>query len=152
MQKKEDILEASRKLVRDHVGRPFVMATVTPKGKPHVFWMGALVIEEPFTIYTETFKDSRKVTNIRANDSAELLFAAKDFSQVLTVTGKASMESSAEKKAAVFETVAESPDYFEGPDDPNFAVLRIDATQLRLFVSRDQREPMVADLEAPGES
>jgi|GEM_PF-349364 len=140
-----DIIAAARKLVKSFKGA-LAMGTVTPDGKPHLFWMGACVFQEPFTLYLVTSRESRKVSHIRSNRNVELLISKPDFSLSLTLSGVAEIEQTPARKKRVWEGVAASSRYFSGPDDPSFTVLKVQATQLRLWVDRTQHEPFVADL------
>jgi len=142
---KSQIIAAAQELTTS-AAEAFVMSTVTPEGKPHVFWMGAMVLVKPFTLYVETYQRSRKVAHIKSNPNVELLLSRPDFSRVLTITGKGQVEGSAGAKKMVFDQIPASTDYFSSADDPNLAVIKVTAEELRLWTSRDQREPFVAVL------
>lgn len=137
---KAAVLKLARELI-GQLSHAFVLATVTPDGRPGVRYMGALVFEEPFTLYMETYLKSHKVDEIKANPNVELLLASADFSKILSIRGLAGMETSAEKKRAVYAKVPASGRYFSGPDDPNFAVIRVQAKALDLFDHKDQPSP-----------
>ncbi len=141
----EDIAASARRLVEELQGA-FVMATVTPENAPHVFYMGAMMYEPPATLYVETFKESRKVGHIRRNPRVELLFARPDYSQSMTITGLAELETSRAKMQEVWDAIPASQRYFSSIDDPGFAVIKVVGKQVRLWVDAEQREPYVLDL------
>jgi len=142
---KDEIVERARKLVADR-HEAFIMATVSPDGKPHVRWMGAAVVEEPMTLHLITGRNSRKVEDIAANPNVELLLSRADFSEILTVAGEAGLAEDDQTKKKVFGAVPGAAEYFTGPGDPNLAVIRMTAGQLRLWTARDQHQPHVAEL------
>lgn len=142
---REQIIEHARRIMQT-LHRPYVMATVSVEGKPHVRWMGAFVFEEPFTIYMETYRGSRKVDDLEENPNAELLLNTEDFSQQLLVSGCATMEDSPQIRQEVWDSIADSRDYFAGVDDPNFVVIKFTAQQVELYLERNQRSPYVTML------
>ena len=142
---RSQIIAAAQELTTS-AAEAFVMSTVTPEGRPHVFWMGAMVFAEPFVLYMETYQRSRKVAHLKSNPNVELLLSRPDFSRVLTITGKGQLEASPAAKKMVFDRISASADYFSSAEDPNLAVIKVVAEELRLWTSRDQREPFVAVL------
>ena len=142
---KDEIVERARSIIAEEQ-KAFTMATVSPDGKPHVRWMGAAIVTEPMTLHLLSGRDSRKVEDIAANPDVELLFSRDDFSEVLAVAGPAELAEDDETKKKVFDAVPVAGDYFSGPDDPKLAVIRMTVRQLRLWPSRDQHEPEVAEL------
>jgi general stress protein 26 len=69
----------------------FVLSTVNGNS-PQSRVMGPKLIEEGMTIYMETYNDSRKVTQLKKNPRAQLLFISEDKSEVVTLSGKAAIE------------------------------------------------------------
>ncbi|MFP4104652.1 MAG: pyridoxamine 5'-phosphate oxidase family protein [Phycisphaerae bacterium] len=142
----QEIVQKARTLI-DETDSAFVMATVSPGGLPHVRWMGATVFEEPFTLYLETGIPSRKVEDIEGNPDVELFFNRDDFSEQLAVVGRASVEKNEDIKKAVYDVVNASDNYFDGPNDPRFGVIRVEAYELHYWKGAYQREPAIAKLE-----
>jgi general stress protein 26 len=142
---KAQILVKARRLIEEE-GGSFAMATVSPEGKPHVRYMGAAVFEEPFTLYLETFRKSRKVADVQANAGVELLFGRKDFSEVLNVSGIAEVENSPIRRKMVYDRIPASGNYFKGPDDPELVVLKMTVRRLEFWSQDGQRSPDVVEL------
>ncbi|RPI62254.1 MAG: hypothetical protein EHM48_04370 [Planctomycetaceae bacterium] len=142
---REEILARAKSLTVA-ITQPFVMATVSPDGKPDVRWMGAKVLEEPFTVYMVTFRQSQKVKDIQANANTRLLLFKADFSEQVALVGTAELDDSAEKKNEVWQKIPASSDYFKGPADPTFAVIKMAVKHVELWTSHDQREPVKADV------
>jgi general stress protein 26 len=103
--KEQDIIAAVKDMVRkfDSV---FVMGTVSRDSRPHVRYMAGVTFEEPFTLYMQTFYDTRKVDDLIANPNVSLLLAKPDWTQWVTILGNAAMEINSRKKREIFETVA----------------------------------------------
>jgi general stress protein 26 len=142
---KDEIVERARSVIADEQ-KAFIMATVSADGEPHVRWMGAAVATEPMTLHLLSGRESRKVEDIAANPNVELLFSRGDFSEVVAVSGPAELADDDKTKEMVFDAVPVAGDYFSGPEDPNLAVIRMTVKRLRLWPTREQHEPEVAEL------
>lgn len=140
-----EVQNAARQIIHDY-NQPVVMATVTPQGEPHVFFMGGAMLEEPFILYVLTYGDSHKVLQIRDNPHVQLMFFRPDKHEVLTITGQATIEDSRQKMHKVYQFIPSSQEYFSGPDDPSLCVLKITATRLELWMGAQQRQAHVAHL------
>jgi general stress protein 26 len=134
--KREEIIAAARKQVQE-LSEAFVMGTVAPDGKPHVFYMGAMVFEEPFNLYVETWADSEKVRHVQKNPNVEIVIARPDYSQVVTLTGTAALETSPQAKKKVWDKISLSGMYFSGPEAPEFGVIKVAVRQITLQESAD---------------
>lgn len=141
----DEIVERTKQLIADRQ-EAFIMATVSPDGEPHVRWMGAAVVSEPFTVELLTARASRKVKDVSANPAVELLFSREDFSEIATVSGPAGPADDEDTRKRVFGAVPAAAEYFTGPGDPNLAVLRMTGRRIRLWTSKTQHEPHVAEL------
>jgi general stress protein 26 len=140
-----EIIQAARKIIAEH-NRPLVMGTVTPQGRPHLFYMGGAIFEEPFTLYLATYCQSHKIEHIRHNNQVDLLFSRPDMLEVLNVAGEAAVETSAELRQMVFNTISRSGEYFSGPADPNMCILKVTAKRLELWRGREHKQAQVAEL------
>ena len=143
--KEQEIIASVKDMVRkfDSV---FVMGTVGHDFRPHVRYMAGVAFEEPFTLYMQTFYDTRKVDDLIANPHISLLLAKPDWTQWVTLLGHAVMVTNSDKKREIFDRIPISGAYFNGPDDPNYGVIAMTATKLELWLGQRQREPFVARL------
>ncbi len=107
----------------------FVLSTVNGNS-PQSRVMGPKLIEEGMTIYMETYNDSRKVTQIKRNPRAQLLFMSEDKSEVVTLSGKATMDDSMSLKKRIWQEHPSSADYFTGCDDPRLGLIRFEPDKL----------------------
>ena len=142
----DEIIAKAKALVTT-LKQPYLMATASPDGRPHIRWMGAFLFNEPFTIYLETFLNSRKVEDIRANPNVELLLSTPDFSQQVALLGTAVIDDNNEIRKEVYQAITASDKYFSGSDDPDLGVIRLEVKQVELWLHRDQREPITARCE-----
>lgn len=143
--KEQEIIAAVKDMIRkfDSV---FVMATVSAGDRPHVRYMAGVAMDEPFTLYMQTFYDTRKVDDLIANPHVSLLLAKPDWTQWVTILGHAVIETNSQKKREIFDRIPVSGAYFSGPDDPNYGVIVMTVDKLELWMGQRQREPFVAKL------
>jgi general stress protein 26 len=141
---RDQIIGAAKKLVR--ANRSFVLATVDEKGAPHVRWMGAAYMEEPFTLYLATAAASRKMGQIKSNPRSQLMFQNEDFSQVATLTGDSSVVVDGELKHRVWDAMPEAHAYFSGPDDPVFGVIKFECRRVEVTGLVEGMVPVSAEL------
>lgn len=119
----EEAFDAMREIIREV--SLFVLATVDADNRPHARWMGAVVEDpgEPGLYYMVCGADSRKVHQVTGNKWVELLFASKDWSQLLNVSGTAALVGNPEIKKMVWDNMPAAGHYYSGPDDPGYGVL-----------------------------
>jgi general stress protein 26 len=132
----QQVIDIAREMIRNQK-EPSVLASVTPGGKPDARYMAQIVFEEPFTLFMESYLESHKVEEIRANPNVVVLLADPDYSRALTIEGTAEIEANPDQKRRIYEANQASDEWFDGPDDPNFAVLRIRAKKLKLLEDRE---------------
>ncbi len=142
---RDEIIDAARTLI-DERSEAFTLATVSPECEPHLRWMGAAVFEEPFTLYMVTYRSSRKVTDIRSHSPVEMLFSRADFSEQLMVHGPAFVEPDETTRKRIWDAIPAAAQYFDGPNDPEYIVLRVEAKRLLYWHSKAQRSPETAEL------
>ena len=112
----------------------FVFSTVDDEGRPHARYMATLDYEDDYSAFFLGCKaSSSKVQHIRRNASAQLLFAAPDFLQVVTISGQASAIDSMEKKREFWEKYPVLAGYFKAVDDPDFGMLRFEPEYAELL-------------------
>jgi general stress protein 26 len=102
------------------------LATVTEDGKPWVRYVTPMAVDDDFVIWGNTFAGARKVAQIGANPEVHLTVGVKDFASAadyLQVSGVAEVVMDSAVKAAKWD--AHLSAVYSGPDDPNFAVLKI---------------------------
>lgn len=111
----------------------FVLSTVDGRNRPQSRYMGVKLVAKGMAIYMETYKRSRKVKQIERNPRAQLLFSTSDYSEVVTVAGKASMDESVGIRKKIWKANPVSADYFTGYDDPNMGLIRFKPETLEYF-------------------
>jgi len=141
---RDEIIGATRELIG--AGGSFVLATVDQEGCPQVRWMGAALREEPLTLYMAAGANSRKMDQIRANKRSQLMFQNSDYSQVATLCGDCDVAEDMEVKRRVWDGIPGASQFFSGPDDPNFGVVRFVTRRVELLDTKQGHTPMVADL------
>jgi general stress protein 26 len=101
------------------------LATLTEEGKPWARFV-TVFADQKLLIRCATFVRSRKVAQIKANPEVHLTAAATDLAKsraLVQVQGRAEVLTDHQAKAAVwFEDLRT---YFDGPQDPNLAVVLI---------------------------
>lgn len=100
-------------------------ATITSGGKPwvrYVFCQG----REDMTIRFATFKDSRKVAQLRSNPEVHLtcgVASPAEMKPYLQIQGRAEFLTDAAERHGFWKESLNS--YFSGPDDPKYGVVVI---------------------------
>lgn len=102
----------------------FVLSTVDARNRPQSRVIGSKLVDRGMTVYMETYIDSNKVKQLKKKPSAQLLFPTRDYTEVVTLTGKATIEESMEVKKRVWEKNLSSSKYFSGYDDPRLGVVK----------------------------
>jgi general stress protein 26 len=128
---KSAVIGAAEELVS--AGRSFVLATVDQDGAPQVRWMGAVFTEKPFTMYLAAGAESRKMAQISGNPKSQLMFHAEDFSKVATLSGTSEIVDDDAVKQQVFAGLPAAAQYFSGPDDPSFGVVKFEAKKIEML-------------------
>jgi general stress protein 26 len=103
----------------------WALATVTEDGKPWVRYVTPMA-DENMTLWCATFLQSRKVGQIGKNPEVHLTVGVKDLPTAeswLQVQGRGEVLTDEPTRHAAW--MPELSGQFSGPDDPNFAVLKI---------------------------
>lgn len=108
----------------------FVLATVDAENHPHSRWMAAKLVEDGMTIYMETNVNARKVQEIGENPNIELLFASKDYTEVLRLSGRAVMDGTPEMRKRIWDQNPESAKYFLSHDDSQLGIIKFEPERL----------------------
>ena len=101
------------------------LATVTEDGKPWVRYVMAVTAED-LTIRFATFINARKVAQIKNNPEVHLNCGVNgpgDMKPYLQIQGKAELTTDEKERNAFWNPTLTQ--IFEGPDDPNYAVVII---------------------------
>jgi len=101
------------------------LATVTEDGNPWVRYVMTWA-DDSLNLWVTTFVGSRKVEQIRRNPEVHVTAGVTDLETAesyLQIQGRAEVLTDPETKQAVWQDFLKS--YFSGPEDPNFAVLKI---------------------------
>jgi len=106
------------------------LATVTSEGHPSVRTMRA-VIADDLTLRAPTFRRTNKVKEIQAHPEVHVTCGSTDSDRpgsYFRITGRAQVSEEAEdRRAAWNERLAQ---WFTGPDDPEYVVIRISPTRI----------------------
>lgn len=118
------------------IGHPFLaaFATVTPDGKPWVRYVVAMADPADMTIRFATFANARKVQQIKANPAVHLTGGATDLMSAapyVQVEGTAQLIQEKKKLHAAWNDMLAN--YFQGPDDPNYALIEITPSRIELW-------------------
>ncbi|WP_077624076.1 pyridoxamine 5'-phosphate oxidase family protein [Sediminibacillus massiliensis] len=98
------------------------------------------------TLYSATDKDTHKIEDIDQNNNVHILIGYKGEGlddSYLEIEGKASIEESAEIKGKIWNDKLDP--WFDGPEDPNYVVLKITPETIRLM-NTSEKEPQILDL------
>ncbi len=138
-----EILAAATELVGAR--KPFVLGTVDAEGKPQLRWMGDLLLEEPLVIWMACGAQSRKIAQLAANPSAQLVFSGPDFMTVATLSGHCEVRGDAEAKQKVWDSIPALTHYSSGPEDPKMTALRFVTKRVEVLQMTAGMEPQVAE-------
>jgi general stress protein 26 len=126
------------------LGRPQLasLATVTRDGKPWVRYVIALASED-FTIRFATSIKARKVDQIKNNPEVHLTCGVNDpvkIAPYLQIQGKAVLHTEQDIKNEFWNDTLNK--IFQGPDDPNYAVIQVDPYKIE-YCTPESFEPEV---------
>jgi general stress protein 26 len=141
---RQSIVDAALELVRGQ--RAFVFATVDSAGFPQIRWMGGAYLEEPLTIYMATGADSRKMVQLGGRPESQLMFQTEDFSRVAILTGTASIVTEPSIKKRVFAGMPAAAQYFSGPDEPAFGVMKFVCSRIEMLGLAEGMAPVSVDI------
>ena len=141
---RQAIVDAAIELIR--AGRAFVFATVDAEGFPQLRWMGGSYVEEPLTVYMAAAADSRKIAQLSRHSEAQLLYQRDDHSRVAALMGSASVVSDQSVKRRVFAGIPGASEYFSGPEDSAFGVIKFVCSRIEVLGLTEGMTPAVADI------
>jgi general stress protein 26 len=129
-------------------GRPFVMGTVDQAGKPQMRWMGGIARDPGCQTvgYLACASGSRKMLQLAANPAMQLMFHSEDMMCVATLEGVGREETDTAVKHQVWAAMPMLAEYFPGPDDPTFALVRFEARRVELLCMTGGPAPVSIDL------
>lgn len=129
-----DALKTAQKIVDESfIG---TMATIKDN-KPHSRYM--TFFNEGFTLYTATSKKTEKVEEVEHNPSTHILigYDGQGFGDAyLEFMGKAIVSTDESLKKTVWNENLEP--WFDGPEDPNLVILKIEPVAIRLMNKKGQ--------------
>lgn len=97
-----ELLNRLEKILED--AKTAVLATTDKQGNPHMRWMTpALLRYRPREIFTFAVPDSAKIEHIAANDHVEWMIQSKDLSEIINVSGIASVIDNPSIKTELME-------------------------------------------------
>ena len=109
------------------------LATVGGDGLPHVRYMKA-VIGDDLTIWCPTFVSTQKVRDIESRSDVSLTCGDTDSSRpgsYFQITARAQISQDLADRTAAWTPRMEK--WFSGPDDANYAVVRIEPSHIVAF-------------------
>ncbi|MCK5214278.1 MAG: pyridoxamine 5'-phosphate oxidase family protein [Candidatus Omnitrophica bacterium] len=119
-----------------------VLATVegdTPKARPMMPYL-----TEEGDLLIATMAQKRVVGQIKANSRVEVCFIDRKMN-FARVSGNASVSNDMENKKLIWNNVPMLRQYFSGPEDANFILVRIDTSTVETMTPQ-QMEPEVLKL------
>lgn len=127
--------------ILDVIGKPHMagLATVTEDGRPWVRYVMPVATPD-MTIRFSTFLKARKVKHIEKNPTVHLVCGVTDpenYENYVQIEGRAEVTTEKDEKEAFWND--ELAAYFKGPDDPNYAVVRVTPTRIE-FYSKEKME------------
>ncbi len=114
--------------IRKVLARPQLaeLATVTEQGLPWVRYV-MVMADQDLRLRVATFSASRKVAQIKANPEVHLVCGVSSLEQpkpYLQIQGRAQVSTEQAERQAIWNEQLKT--YFQGPGDPNLAVIIID--------------------------
>ena len=145
---KQAEVKAKSEAVLKQKSQTFVFSTVDAKGRPRSRFMGGVVPVEgkPFDLYLVTGAESRKVQQLSKNPNAQILIARPDWSEIVTLSGKARVVASKTLKKIVWDGMPGAQKYFKGLDDPDFGVILFKGKELEYLSMQASMTPKVVRL------
>lgn len=127
---------------------PFLasFATITEGNKPWVRYVMAMMDPETMTVCFSTFAGARKVQQIKANPAVHLTTGATDPTACvpyLQIEGTATLTQDKEKLHAAWNDMLGN--YFEGPDDPNYALIEVTPSRIEIWGTNPEN-PMIPEV------
>ena len=119
------------------------LATVK-NNKPHTRYM--TFYNKELTLYTPTGKDTYKVEEIDQNPNVHILigYTGEGIGDTfLEIEGTAKIDDSQETKDQLWNE--EISKWFDGPNDPNYIVLKIAPSTIR-YMNKEEETPQVLEL------
>ncbi|WP_117149241.1 MULTISPECIES: pyridoxamine 5'-phosphate oxidase family protein [Paraliobacillus] len=130
------------KIIDDHqIG---TLATIE-NNKPYSRYM--TFFNEGITFYTATNKETHKVEDIKQNANVHILIGYTfdgTTDEYIEVEGEASIHDDEKMKQHLWNEKLEP--WFSGPDDPNYIVLKISPTEIRLKNTGDAKTHKLEDI------
>jgi PPOX class probable F420-dependent enzyme len=135
-----------KKRILNVIGKPHLagLATVTEDGRPWVRYVMP-VADEKMTIRFSTFLKARKVKHIEKNPTVHLVCGVTDpenWDNYVQIEGRAEVSTEKGEKKAFWND--ELSAYFDGPDDPRYAVVMVKPTRIE-FYSKEKMEMEVLE-------
>ncbi|MGD6896141.1 pyridoxamine 5'-phosphate oxidase family protein [Bacillus infantis] len=128
-----DVKEKVLKILEDNkIG---TLATVK-SNKPHTRYM--TFFNDELKLYTATSKETDKTEEIEENPNVHILIGYDGEGlgdAYLEIEGRASVNASEELKEKIWNDHLKP--WFDGPNDPNYIVLEIQPTDVRVMNSKD---------------
>ncbi|MBE1555612.1 pyridoxamine 5'-phosphate oxidase family protein [Sporosarcina limicola] len=118
------------------------MATIQGS-KPHSRYM--TFFNDEFIIYTATSKRTHKVEEVQKNPNTHILlgYEGNGFGDAfLEIEGIVEESQEETMKEKVWNKLLKG--WFDGPDDPNFIILKIIPTQIRVM-NKKGKEPQIVE-------
>jgi general stress protein 26 len=133
--------------IRNLISKPILsaFATVTAEGRPWVRFVMS-VADDDLTIRFATYIKTRKVEQIAENPEVHLTAGNHNLTEMgpyIQVEGKAELTTSEEERKHFWSP--ELSRYFEGPDDPDYGIIRIHPSRIEYYTPPVQ-EPEVLEL------
>ncbi len=109
-----------------------VLATITEDGKPWARYV-AVNVAPDLTIRTATFKNSRKVAQVKKNPEVHLTcgYDGDMMTPYVQIQGRAEVIDDKKERHDLWNDHFKA--YFKGPDDPNYVVMIVHPYRIELM-------------------
>ena len=121
----------AEKFIKESKG--FILATVDERGMPQTRMMGSQILDEKFVVYSSCFSNSRKVKQINKHPKCQLFFINHKAMIWMTLSGTAKMVEDQKCKTALYKKFKHIDEYFKGPEDKNYAVIKFKTKKIEYF-------------------
>ncbi len=121
----ETIKTQAKTIIAEHPNS--ILITVNEKGQPTERVMWTARVDEDFTVYYATYKDSKKCKHVEANPNVLIFwYTGKGY---LSLSGKAEISDDQSLRESLWRD-SFAPYYPGGKNDPNYVVLKVNPGEM----------------------
>ena len=132
----DSILVAAKETINSN--RYCVLITLNKEGIPHARTMDPFPIEEDFTIWFGTNKNSRKVEEIKNNPNVTVYYSSTDWQNYVSITGKAEIIDDKNEKDKRWKKEWE---FFYPDNKKNYLLIKVTPIKMDVLTSKHSLTP-----------